>query len=209
MRVLKQEIEFEHQPFIIRQQNLKNKDFTIISANCIGGVIYHDLGLRFDSPTINLWFMAQDFLRFIKNLRYYLSLDNLMEDVEETKKNNYPVGTLGKGKKRIKIYFMHYPDFKTAREKWNLRKQRIHYDNLYIIMTDRDGADEKLIKDFDSLKFPHKVMLTGRDYPQYKSTYYIHDCEENGHLGAWYQSDNMFSPRRFEQFNYVDFFNQQ
>lgn len=32
----------------VRKSRLKNKSFTIISSECAGGVIYHDLGLRFD-----------------------------------------------------------------------------------------------------------------------------------------------------------------
>ena len=47
---------------------LKNKDFTIISHNCVGGVIYHDLGLKFNTPTINLFFMAKDFIKYNKIL---------------------------------------------------------------------------------------------------------------------------------------------
>ena len=42
---------------------LKNRDITIISANCVGGVIYHDLGLAFNSPTINLFFSASDYVK--------------------------------------------------------------------------------------------------------------------------------------------------
>lgn len=40
---------------------LKNKDFSIISRNCIGGVMYHDLGLKCTSPTVNLFFYPDDF----------------------------------------------------------------------------------------------------------------------------------------------------
>lgn len=29
------------------KRKLKNKNFTIFSSNCVGGVIYHSLGLRF------------------------------------------------------------------------------------------------------------------------------------------------------------------
>ena len=34
---------------------LKNKDFSILAPTCIGGVISHRLGLKFLSPTINLY----------------------------------------------------------------------------------------------------------------------------------------------------------
>lgn len=33
-----------------RRKRLKNHDFTILATNCIGTVIYHDLGLEFLSP---------------------------------------------------------------------------------------------------------------------------------------------------------------
>ena len=36
--------------------------FSIISSNCVGGVISHDLGLRFESPTVNLFFYPDSFL---------------------------------------------------------------------------------------------------------------------------------------------------
>lgn len=47
---------------------LKNRDITIISANCVGGVIYHDLGLAFNSPTINLFFNVNINLGLLENV---------------------------------------------------------------------------------------------------------------------------------------------
>lgn len=63
---------------IINKQNLerlsKNNididDCTIISSNCISGMICHDLGLKFRSPTINLYFTCHNFVLFINNLKY-------------------------------------------------------------------------------------------------------------------------------------------
>ena len=36
----------------LRYRN-KNKDFTIFSSTCIGGVISSELGVRFNSPFVN------------------------------------------------------------------------------------------------------------------------------------------------------------
>ena len=47
---------------------------TIISCNCTGGVMYHDLGWQFMSPTINLYMNCADYVKFCENLDYYLSL---------------------------------------------------------------------------------------------------------------------------------------
>lgn len=46
------------------KNKLLNDKFTIFSSNCTGGVISHDLGCRFYSPTVNFYFMAKDYVRF-------------------------------------------------------------------------------------------------------------------------------------------------
>lgn len=60
---------------IENRKRLKNKEISIISTNCIGGVLSHDLGLQFKSPTVNLFFRAEDFIKFCENLEYYMSID--------------------------------------------------------------------------------------------------------------------------------------
>lgn len=87
----------------MRRSRLKNKNFTIISSECAGGVIYHDLGLRFDSPTINLWFKPDDYLAFLKDIKYYLNTNILVEDKECNLE--YPVGILGEKGKQIRLFF--------------------------------------------------------------------------------------------------------
>lgn len=42
------------------RKKLLKKNITIISNNCTGGFVYHDLGLRFNSPTINLAFGSDE-----------------------------------------------------------------------------------------------------------------------------------------------------
>ena len=49
----------------------RENPFSIISSNCVGGVILHELGLKFNTPTINLFFVPRDYLEFIQNLKYY------------------------------------------------------------------------------------------------------------------------------------------
>ena len=61
---------------IIRQSNifrLKNNNFTLITNNCIGGIICHDLHQKFNSPTVNLDFDDDDFILFCKHLDAFLS----------------------------------------------------------------------------------------------------------------------------------------
>ena len=38
------------------RKRLKNRSFSLVTNNCIGGIISHDMHLRFLSPTVNLFF---------------------------------------------------------------------------------------------------------------------------------------------------------
>lgn len=53
---------------IINRKNrkrLNNEKFSIISSNCVGGVISHELGKQFNSPAVNLFFKNEDFVEFV------------------------------------------------------------------------------------------------------------------------------------------------
>ena len=56
----------------IERKRLKKQSFSIISNTCIGGVICHDLGLPFLSPTINLYIRPCDFVKFCADIQCYL-----------------------------------------------------------------------------------------------------------------------------------------
>ena len=90
------------------KKRLANRNFTILCNNCVGGVILHELGERFNSPTVNLFFGAEDYIKFLEKLDYYLS--QTLVEVQSDK--DYPVAKLDD----ITIYFMHYPSFDEAKE---------------------------------------------------------------------------------------------
>lgn len=60
---------------------------------------------------------------------------------------------------------MHYKTFEDAKEKWDSRKNRLNYNNLFIICTDRDGCTYEQIKRFDQLTYKNKIMFTHKLYP--------------------------------------------
>ena len=145
---------------IISSKNRKEKtgeidsNISIISCNCIGGLIYHDYHKKFLSPTINLYIESPDFIKFVLNLRYYLSLN-----LEEVKGYKYPVGRLND----VYIHFLHYKSFYDAAIKWNQRKTRINYNNIFVIMTDRDNFNENLIDSFKNITYK-KVLFSHKQY---------------------------------------------
>lgn len=184
-----------------RVRKLNNPTPTIISSNCNGGVLLHDLGLQFLSPTINLWFYPEDFLKLLADPQKYFSV----EPVEIQSDLDYPVGKI----MDITIYFQHYNSFKEAKEKWVERCKRINYNNLFIMMTDRDGCNEKQIEIFDKLPITNKVIFTHKPYAHYKSAFYIKGFEDEGECGILTNYRNGILKRRYiDCFNVIQFLNQ-
>lgn len=144
---------------------------TIISCNCTGGILYHELGIAFASPTINLYMMCEDFIKFCENMKYYLSLD--IEEYDGEVKRDYPLGKLGD----LVIYFVHYESLEQAREKWNERKKRINWENIYIIATDRDGFNQELLERFEALLWKNKKIFTHLPHGDCKDAVYIRGYE--------------------------------
>lgn len=180
---------------------LKNQEFSIISQNCVGGVILHELEQRFDSPTVNLFFSAKDYLKFISELDYYLGLE--LRQIET--KYPYPVALLGD----VTIHFMHYKSFEEAKSKWVERKKRIHFDNLYFIMVQGKDCTDQMIKQFDLLPYENKVIFTARDYPEFKSAVHLKGTElANGSVTDLCQYRSKFTGKRLiDSFDYVGFLN--
>ena len=52
------------------RKRLSNRNFVLISSNCVGGCLLHDLGEEFCTPTINL--DIPEFISFCESLEYCL-----------------------------------------------------------------------------------------------------------------------------------------
>ena len=55
------------------REALTNTAPTFLCPNCIGGILFHDLGLQFRSPTVNLMMFQTDFAKFVLNMDDYLA----------------------------------------------------------------------------------------------------------------------------------------
>ncbi|MCR5704429.1 MAG: DUF1919 domain-containing protein [Eubacterium sp.] len=183
------------------RKNNKNLSPSIIASNCNGTFIQHDLGLKFNSPFINLWIKPKDFILLLKDFDSYINAE-LIEVFEDN--ITYPIGQL----KDITLYFQHYKSFEEAKKKWNERKQRINYDNLFVLFTDRDGCSEDILQEFDKLNYPNKVVFVNKEYPNIKSAFYIRGFENESSVGIC--SDfmpNKSWKRYLDQFNYLAWLN--
>ena len=117
---------------------------------------------------------------------------------------DYPIGLL----KDIKIYFQHYKTEQEAQNKWNERKTRINYDNIFVLFTDRDGCSYNDLTAFDNLPFKNKIVFTKTAFPEIKSAMYISGFEEMDSVGMCYEymPDKPYM-KYYDQFDYVSWFN--
>lgn len=164
-------------------------------------MILHELGERFNSPTVNLFFGAEDYIKFLEKLDHYLG----QTLVEAQSDKDYPVAKLDD----ITIYFMHYPSFDEAKRIWEKRTERINRDNLYVILVQQNGCTEELLKKFDELPYKHKLALTARSMPEIKCSYYISGSEQsNGDVMDLCKYKGKFTGRRWiDDYDYVGFLN--
>lgn len=125
-------------------------DISIISQNCIGGVLYHDLGLPFLSPTINAFIPEPGFVKMAGNLRFYMEQELDIRWGEE-----YPIGMLGD----VEIHFMHYETCEEAKTAWERRKARINWDKILVLATDRNGFDDAVFDVWKAIPY-EKVLFT-------------------------------------------------
>ena len=137
----------------VKQRGKHLLDFSILSSDCIAGLIYHSLNRKFLSPTINLSIPDKDFLKLLENLDYYMS-----QKIEFLDSDTYPKGCLGSENKTVRLNFEHYASSEEAERKWEERKTRL-LDRRFIIMADQNLSDEE-IQAFYRLKCTRKVMFT-------------------------------------------------
>lgn len=184
-----------------KRKKLKNTTPTIISSNCNGEFLYYDMKLKFLSPTINLSFDMNDYVKMLENLRWYMEQPILPYNDDRF---DFPTGKLGD----IEIRFNHYNSFDEAVKKWEERKKRINWDNLFILGIDGDNCTYESIKRFDQLPYENKVIFTHLPYPEFKSSYYIPGFEQENGVGVLlYFKNTLFIRRYLDDFDYISFLN--
>lgn len=178
---------------------LKNNNFSIITSNCNGSIMYHDLDMPYLTPTVNLTIGMNDFVKMAENLKWYME-----QKMVELGEYEYPAGLLGD----IRINFVHYKSFEEALEKWERRRKRINWDSLFLVGTARGDCTYETIKNFDQLPYENKVIFTNIEYPEFQSAYYIKGFEDQEEIGVLVDYKKQFLKRRYlDDFDYVAFLN--
>ena len=153
-----------------RRLKLKTTQVTIISNNCWGGHVYRYFGIKYQSPTVGLYFFCDDYLKFINNLKYYINFELRFIKHEESKYYKIleerggndaicPIGILDD----VEIIFLHYGSEKEAFEKWTRRSKRIVWDNIVYKMSEQNKCTDKLLAEFDKLEEKRKFCFVTKD----------------------------------------------
>lgn len=193
-----------------RTKNIYKKRFSsryngqpisIISSNCIGGIICNRIGQPQNSPTFNLWIPQRDFIKFISDLPFYLKQDLVFKESQESK---YPVAFCGD----VQINFQHYKSVEDAKYGWEKRKSRIIWDNLFIIMYE-DDLNRNELQQLSNVICKKIIVLTSStenlDLPFLK---YIKRDKRSRENSEVFLDFDFFGRRTFEkQWDYVEWLN--
>lgn len=173
-------------------RRLRSQPFCLISNNCLGRRLYQVLGRDYNTPFVGLFLMPACFTELVENFEDYMSRDLRFIDTSKYEslnasrenRNCYPIGVLG----GAEIHFLHYESEEEALEKWNRRKARIDYQNLYFVMVANGPYDEALLERYAGEGCSRKVCFHREREKQLPTGVYIPSKESNmGNLYSQYQ----------------------
>lgn len=190
------------------RKQLQNQEVSLFTPNCLGGILFHDLGLRFLSPTVNLMMTQKDFLEFVLHLDEYLN-----GNFEFVEKPEYecPCAYLYRGTsdEKIMVVFTHYKTAKEALDKWNSRKERIDKDNMFVFIEERDGITKHDLEKLASLKVKGIVAFTCNEYKDIPYAVYLPKYHKDGEVGNILKKNHITGRREYEKyFDFVKWFNE-
>lgn len=185
-------------PYLKEISKYIDKDTSIISSNCFAGRVMQDLKIKYNSPTLGLWFMPDDFPRFCKNINFYLNADikllehskNELREYKRThpRKHPYPVGCIGND---VEVHFLHYHTEEEAFSKFKKRAQRVNTSKLIFIGFEQNGCTEEDIKAFNNLPYSNKLFFSSHPFP-YECVIYIKEFSKLGYAGDPYKKGHIY-----------------
>lgn len=184
-------------------QRLNNRNFVLISSNCIGGCLLHDVGEEFNTPTINL--VIDNFVPFCERLMYYLQLSPVVGNTD-----TYPIAYL----EDISIQAIHYKSAQEFLDAWTRRTIRL-FDKIKngaeIVIMAADTQLQEIDAKERFLALPYrKVCFTSkREWTNDNDVFvYIPEFEGEEHVGDLTKYAGISGVRIFEKyFDCISFLN--
>ena len=109
----------------------------------------------------------------------------------------------------IKIVFNHYDTNENAKSSWDKRKQRVNYDNVFIIFDDIADVEYSDLLAFNSISCKGKVILTAKKYENLQNTVQIIRYKKTEKMNAYLLDKNIWTGKNVadKNFNFVKWLN--
>lgn len=116
---------------------------------------------------------------------------------------------MGDGKKRITVEFVHYATEEEARLKWEERKARIHWDNLYIMTCDSSTTSLEDFELLNTVKCKRKVIFLSKENDLIKDSFVLRRMWKSPSAERMQLSRNKYTGLRSweTEFDYVEWLN--
>lgn len=165
-----------------RYTSLIENPVSIITNDCFGGNVYHQLYLEFSSPFINFFISPSQYLDFLKNFYDYIERPLIKTRDIDILENIF----LQMKFEDTEIFLgcNHDYSYEEFMNKFERRRKRINYDNLLFKMTIENDEQAEM---FDALPLKNKVGF------YYKPTKY-----ESIHYLPYYTKRNLLEPRSYD-----------
>lgn len=175
-----------------------DKRVRILATNCMGGILYHDIGKPFDSPTINLTIGGMDFIRLCENPEYYMNQIPTLRDVSP---QGYPIADVA----GLRVNGVHYKDLDDFNDKWIRRCKRFlenENEEILLIASDAQIQTDEEIEAFHNLPY-RKVCFTCKKDMPYEEFIYVPGYDGQDTVGDLTRYAGYTGKRVFEK--YFDF----
>ena len=180
---------------------LRKSNISIIANNCWGGLAYHQLGMEFLSPFVNMFVKDEDYLKLLNDLRGYLDAELHFHKFayENVLQREYPVCLLND----IELHFNHYVIMQEVEEKWNKRVKRINWDNIFVMMF---TEEESVAVRFDKLPYENKICFVPFE-SKHESVYTLKLAEKLMPGKPFYKLVNGIIEGTFSDYNLIELLN--
>lgn len=154
----------------LRRKCINKTEFTIISNNCWGGVIYESYGLPKQTPTVGMYFVADEYIKFVSDLKHYIE-ECQMTFIEpdkarhrefysqDSKFGSFPIAMVGD----VEIALLHAHSQSDAVAQWKRRCDRIQWKHLLVKMNDQNKCTREHMERFCALPLKNKIFFTVRE----------------------------------------------
>ena len=142
---------------------------SLISNNCIGADILHQLHMQYQSPTVNLQILPEEYPRFCRDIEEYMAADLIDYRRECLSRHhieylnnmfghipNMPFALC----KDILVCFQHYDTFIEGKIQWDKRKERFDPEHIAYIFYVRSQIYLDALDEFVRLDLKNSLVFT-------------------------------------------------